>query len=196
MRLGRLNVPGCSQSTLPQPKGHSDGFCASRRAFRCTRSSSVTPTQEEATNMSTSSIVRIACNHKGRQQFWTVQQGGAVKLGDASQAQLFVCRCEEAADRSCFIQHLQSGAFIEQGEHRNLQLALSAASAAVFSKLRAYSEGKRLRVACAGPFSAASKCTFPHDLPATTSCALSCREGDCSQRLGLVEGCCRWHCLR
>ena len=92
--------------------------------------------------MSTSSIVRIACQHKGRQQFWTVQQGGALRLGDASQAQLFVCRCEETANRSYFIQHLQSGAFIEQGETRKLQLALSSASAAVFSKLKAYSEGK------------------------------------------------------
>ena len=101
--------------------------------------------------MSTSSIVRIACGHKGRQQFWTVQQGGALRLGDASQAQLFVCRCEEGANRSCFIQHLQSGAFIEQDETRKLQLALSAASAAVFSKLKAYSEGTMLVPTPSGP---------------------------------------------
>ena len=86
------------------------------------------------------SIVRIACGHGTSQQYWTVQPGGAVRLSSETEAQYFVCH-SEVADRSCLIQHLQSGAFIEQADNRQLKLALTAASAAVFSKLRAYSEG-------------------------------------------------------
>lgn len=83
------------------------------------------------------SIVRIVCEQNTK--FWTVQQGGAVRLGSESEAQLFVCHSE--GDRSCFIQHLQSGAFVEQGDDRKLKLGTSPASASLFSRLRAYSEG-------------------------------------------------------
>ena len=64
-------------------------------------------------------------------------------MDSESQAQFFVCH-SEVADRSCLIQHLQSGAFVEQGDDRKLKLTLSSASAAVFSKLRAYSQGEPL----------------------------------------------------
>ncbi|KAA6420872.1 MAG: hypothetical protein FRX49_09261 [Trebouxia sp. A1-2] len=84
-------------------------------------------------------IVRIASGTKASETFWTVQPGGGLSLGSESQAQFFVCH-SEVADRSCLIQHLQSGAFVEQGNDRKLKLTLSSASAAVFSKLRAYSQ--------------------------------------------------------
>ena len=91
--------------------------------------------------MPSCSILRIACAQEGKpQQFWSVIQGGGLKLGSESEAQCFVCH-SELADRSCLIQHLQSGAFIEQGADRKLKLALSPASALPFSKLAAYSEG-------------------------------------------------------
>ena len=86
-------------------------------------------------------IVRIASGTKASERFWTVQPGGALSLDSESQAQFFVCH-SEVADRSCLIQHLQSGAFVEQGDDRKLKLTLS--SAAVFSKLRAYSQGESL----------------------------------------------------
>ena len=85
-------------------------------------------------------IVRIACTQEGRpEKFWSVGQGGALKLSSEREAQCFVTHCEQ--DRSCLLQHLQSGAFIEQGADRKLRLALSATSALPFSKLAAYSEG-------------------------------------------------------
>ena len=62
-----------------------------------------------------------------------------MRLGSESEAQLFVCHGE--GDRSCFIQHLQSGAFVEQGDDRKLKLGTSPASASLFSRLKAYSEG-------------------------------------------------------
>ncbi|DBB15695.1 TPA: hypothetical protein ACH3X3_003902 [Trebouxia sp. C0006] len=82
-------------------------------------------------------IVRIVSGSKASERFWSVQPGGALRLDSESQAQFFVCH-SEVADRSCLIQHLQSGAFVEQGDDRKLKLTLS--SAAVFSKLRAYSQ--------------------------------------------------------
>ena len=88
-------------------------------------------------------IVRIASGSKASERFWSVQPGGALRLDSESQAQFFVCH-SEVADRSCLIQHLQSGAFVEQGDDRKLNLTLSSASAAVFSKLRAYSQGEPL----------------------------------------------------
>ena len=85
-------------------------------------------------------VVRVASGTGGRKRFWTVQPGGALKLDSEDEAQYFVCHGAQT-DRSCVLQHLQSGAFIEQGENRGLKLALTPASATVFSKLRAYSEG-------------------------------------------------------
>lgn len=85
-------------------------------------------------------VVRVASGTGGCKRFWTVRSGGALKLDSEDEAQYFVCHSAQT-DRSCLIQHLQSGAFIEQGENRGLKLALSPASATIFSKLRAYSEG-------------------------------------------------------
>lgn len=86
-------------------------------------------------------IVRIACEQQGQpRKFWSVVQGGGLKLSCESEAQFFVTHCEQE-DRSCLIQHLQSGAFIEQAADRKLRLALCPASALPFSKLVAYSEG-------------------------------------------------------
>lgn len=85
-------------------------------------------------------IVRIASGTNAFERYWTVRPEGALSLDSESQAQFFVCH-SEVADRSCLIQHLQSGAFVEQGDDRKLRLTLSSASAAVFSKLRAYSQG-------------------------------------------------------
>ena len=97
--------------------------------------------------MPSCNIVRVACVQNGVQKFWTVRPGGALTVCGESEAQHFVCH-SEMPDRSCLIQHWQSGAFIEQGADRKLKLALSAASAAVFSKLRAYSEGTSVTQAC------------------------------------------------
>jgi hypothetical protein len=88
-------------------------------------------------------IVRIASGTSAAERFWTVQPGGGLRLGSENEGQFFVCH-SEVADRSCLIQHLQSGAFVEQGDDRKLKLTLSSASAAVFSKLRAYSQGSLL----------------------------------------------------
>ncbi len=88
-------------------------------------------------------IVRIASGTSAAERFWTVQPGGGLRLGSENKAQFFVCH-SEVADRSCLIQHLQSGAFVEQGDDRKLKLTLSSASAAVFSKLRAYAQGSLL----------------------------------------------------
>ena len=79
-------------------------------------------------------------------KYWTVQQSGVVRLGSESEAQLFVCLRESETDRNCLIQHLPSSAFVEQGEDRKLKLALSRASATMFSRLRAYSEGDTVRL--------------------------------------------------
>lgn len=92
--------------------------------------------------MPSCTIVRIICAQEGKhQKFWSVVPGGGLKLGSESEAQYFVCHSEQADLRSCLIQHLQSGAFIQQAPDRKLVLALSPASALPFSKLAAYSEG-------------------------------------------------------
>ena len=93
-----------------------------------------------SSSMPACNIVRIACLQESRiQKFWSVVQGGTLKLGSESEAQCFVIHCER--DRSCLIQHLHSGAFVEQGADRKLRLALCPVSALPFSKLAAYSEG-------------------------------------------------------
>lgn len=85
-------------------------------------------------------IVHIVCTQEGRaQKYWSVVKGGTLKLVGENEAQCFVTHCE--TDRSCLIQHLHSGAFVEQGPDRKLRLALFPASALPFSKLAAYSEG-------------------------------------------------------
>ncbi|DBA98574.1 TPA: hypothetical protein ACH3X1_014377 [Trebouxia sp. C0004] len=90
-------------------------------------------------------ILRIASGTSSAARFWTVKPGGGLCLGSEKEAQFFVCH-SEVADLSCLIQHLQSGAFVEQGDDRKLKLTLSSASAAVFSKLRAYSQDVEKRV--------------------------------------------------
>ena len=81
-------------------------------------------------------IVQIACA-SGNGKFWSLEGDGSLTLG--SQAQLFVCHIKQGVE--CIVQHLQSGAFVEQGPDRNLRLCFDSASATVFAKLRAYSQG-------------------------------------------------------
>lgn len=81
-------------------------------------------------------IVQIACASSNG-QFWSVQRDGSLEL--SSQAQLFVCHSKQGVE--CVVQHLQSGAFVEQGPDRALRLCFDSAAATVFAKLRAYSPG-------------------------------------------------------
>ena len=82
-------------------------------------------------------IVQIACASSNK-RLWAVGSNGDLKLSD--EAQLFVCHGKE--EYGFIIQHLESGAYVQQGSERLLNLTHDTASATEFTKLRADCPGK------------------------------------------------------
>lgn len=85
-------------------------------------------------------IVQIACA-SSNERLWAVDSDGDLKL--CNKGQLFVCHGKELTQEyGCIIQHLQSGAYVQQGSERFLRLTYDTASATEFTKLRADFPGK------------------------------------------------------